>query len=392
MNRPSRVIGFVNAAHFIDHYAMLIFAAAVIIMGPALGMAYSELLPYATPGFVAFGAGSLLTGWLGDRWSRRHMMVIFFIGIGASMIAVGFVNTPLQLGAALLSIGLFASIYHPVGTAMIVSYAETLGREMGINGVFGNLGVASSALVTGIIGQYFGWRWAFIVPGSITMLIGLFFMAMVQHEDRTGARQAAAQARVAKEDMWRVIVALLIVVIAISTTFNAVTVALPKLFAERLSGLTQSPALLGVIAAGVYVFGAMTQYTIGQLLDRHSLKTVSLPLSFVLAPFLYFAAELSNLPLIIAAIGIVMGAFGQVTVNDAMVGKYTSEEWRSRAYAVRYFVGFTAAGVSVGLVAWLYQQGGFATMLHAFAGLCLLTIAAALILPVEIRTPAARSG
>ena len=391
MNSPSRVIGFVNAAHFIDHYAMLIFAAAVIIMGPALGMAYSELLPYATPGFVAFGAGSLVTGWLGDRWSRRHMMVIFFIGIGASMISVGFVSTPLQLGATLLAIGLFASIYHPVGTAMIVSYAEALGREMGINGVFGNLGVASSALVTGVIGQYFGWRWAFILPGSITVLFGLLFAAMVKHEDRTGTKQAAAQARVAKEDMWRVILALLIVVIAISTTFNAVTVALPKLFAERLSGLTQSPALLGVIAAGVYVFGAMTQYTIGQLLDRYTLKAVALPLSFVLAPFMYVAAELSNLPLIIAAIGIVMGAFGQVTVNDAMVGKYTSEEWRSRAYAVRYFVGFTAAGVSVGLVAWLYQQGGFVTMLHAFAGLCLLTIAAAIILPVEIRNTAAPS-
>jgi MFS family permease len=392
MNSPSRVIGFVNTAHFIDHYSMLIFAAAVIVMGPALGMAYSELLPYATPGFVAFGAGSLLTGWLGDRWSRRHMMVIFFLGIGASMIAVGFVNTPLQLGAALLSIGLFASIYHPVGTAMIVSYADALGREMGINGVFGNLGVASSALVTGIVGQYLGWRWSFILPGTITILIGLCFIVMVKHEDRSNVKQAAAQARVAREDMWRVIVALLIVVIAISTTFNAVTVALPKLFAERLSGLTQSPALLGAIAAGVYVFGAMTQYTIGKLLDRYSLKAVSLPLSFVLAPFLYVAAELSNLPLIIAAIGIVMGAFGQVTVNDAMVGKYTSEEWRSRAYAVRYFVGFTAAGVSVGLVAWLYQQGGFVTMLHAFGGLCLLTIAAALILPVEIRTPAAQSS
>ena len=143
MNSPSRVINFVNAAHFIDHYAMLIFAAAVIIMGPALGMAYSELLPYATPGFVAFGAGSLITGWLGDRWSRRHMMVIFFVGIGLAMISVGLVQTPLQLGAALLAIGIFASIYHPVGTAMIVSYADKLGREMGINGVWGNLGVAS---------------------------------------------------------------------------------------------------------------------------------------------------------------------------------------------------------------------------------------------------------
>jgi MFS family permease len=389
MNSPSRVIGFVNAAHFIDHYAMLIFAAAVIIMGPALGMAYSELLPYATPGFIAFGAGSLITGWLGDRWSRRHMMVIFFAGIGVSMIAVGLVQTPLQLGAALLSIGLFASIYHPVGTAMIVSYADKLGREMGLNGVWGNLGVASSALVTGVIGQYFGWRFAFIVPGLVTILVGVTFALSVVHEDRRGSRQAAAQARVAKQDMWRVILALLIVVIAISTTFNAVTVALPKLFAERLADLTKSPALLGAIAACVYVFGAMTQYTIGKLLDRHSLKTVSLPLSFVLAPFLYFAATLSNLPLILVSIGIVMGAFGQVTVNDAMVGKYTSEEWRSRAYAVRYFIGFTAAGASVGLVAWLYQQGGFVTMLHAFAGLCLLVIAAAIILPKEISVPAA---
>jgi MFS family permease len=389
MNSPSRVIFFVNAAHFIDHYAMLIFAAAVIIMGPALGMAYSELLPYATPGFIAFGAGSLLTGWLGDRWSRRHMMVIFFAGIGASMIAVGFVRTPLELGAALLSIGIFASIYHPVGTAMIVSYADRLGREMGLNGVWGNLGVASSALVTGVIGQYFGWRFAFIIPGIVTILIGVAFALTVAHEDRKGAKQAAAQARVAKQDMWRVIAALLIVVIAISTTFNAVTVALPKLFAERLADFTRSPALLGVIAACVYVFGAMTQYTIGKLLDRHSLKTVALPLSFMLAPFLYLAATLSNWPLILVSIGIVMSAFGQVTVNDAMVGKYTSEEWRSRAYAVRYFVGFTAAGASVGLVAWLYERGGFVTMLHAFGALCLLAIAAALILPREITTPAA---
>ena len=308
------------------------------------------------------------------------------------MIAVGFVQTPVQLGAALLSIGVFASIYHPVGTAMIVSYADKLGREMGINGLWGNLGVASSALVTGIVGQYLGWRWAFVMPGVATLIVGALFARHVVHEDRSGFKQAAAQARVAKADMWRVILSLLIVVIAISTTFNAITVALPKLFAERLSDLTRSPALIGVIAASVYVFGAMTQYTVGKMIDRYSLKAVCLPMSFMLAPFLYFAATLSNVSLIVVAIGIIMGLFGQITINDAMVGKYTSEEWRSRAFAVRYFVGFTAAGASVGLVAWLYEQGGFITVLHAFAALCLLVIAAALILPPEIKTPAAQTN
>jgi MFS family permease len=383
MNNPARVIRYVNAAHFIDHYAMLIFAAAVVVMGPALGMSYSELLPYATPAFVAFGAGSLVTGWLGDRWSRRHMMVIFFLGIGASMISVGLVQTPLQLGAALLAIGIFASIYHPVGTAMIVSYADKLGSEMGLNGVWGNLGVASSALVTGVVGQYLGWRWAFVIPGVVTMALGVIFMRTVVHEDRSGHKQAAAQARVATSDMWRVLLSLLIVVIAISTTFNAITVSLPKLFAERLADLTHSPALLGLIAAGVYVFGAMTQYTVGKLIDRHSLKAVFVPLSVLLAPLLYFAATLNNLGLIVVTIGVVIGLFGQVTINDAMVGKYTAEEWRSRAYSVRYFVGFTAAGASVGLVAWLYAQGGFTTMLRAFSALCVLVVVAALILPRE---------
>jgi MFS family permease len=383
MNNPARVIRYVNAAHFIDHYAMLIFAAAVVVMGPALGMSYSELLPYATPAFIAFGAGSLVTGWLGDRWSRRHMMVIFFLGIGASMISVGLVQTPLQLGAALLAIGIFASIYHPVGTAMIVSYADKLGSEMGLNGVWGNLGVASSALVTGVVGQYLGWRWAFVIPGVVTMALGVIFMRTVVHEDRSGHKQAAAQARVAKSDMWRVLLSLLIVVIAISTTFNAITVSLPKLFAERLADLTHSPALLGLIAAGVYVFGAMTQYTVGKLIDRHSLKAVFVPLSVLLAPLLYFAATLNNLGLIVVTIGVVIGLFGQVTINDAMVGKYTAEEWRSRAYSVRYFVGFTAAGASVGLVAWLYAQGGFTTMLRAFSALCVLVVVAALILPRE---------
>jgi len=83
----------------------------------------------------------------------------------------------------------------------------------------------------------------------------------------------------------------------------------------------------------------------------------------------------------------VIGIFGQVTVNDAMIAKYTSDEWRARAYSARYFLGFTAAGLSVGLVSWLYIQGGFTTMLQAFSLLCLMIVVGAVIFPREDSTP-----
>jgi MFS family permease len=180
----------------------------------------------------------------------------------------------------------------------------------------------------------------------------------------------------------------LIAVLAATTTFNAVTVALPKLFAERLSDMTTNPALLGVITAGVYVFGALTQYNVGKLLDRYSFKQIFLIMALFPAPLLYGAAVLNNVPLLVVSIGVVMGMFGLVTVNDAMVGKCTADEWRARAYSVRYFIGFTAAGVAVGLIAVLHEMGGFALTLKVFSALCLFIIVAALVFPPELRKQA----
>jgi MFS family permease len=388
VNDPRTVIQFVNLAHFLDHYAMLVFAAAVVVMAPLFGMTYSELLPYATPGFIAFGAGSLGTGWLGDRWSRRHMLAIFFFGLGLSLLATSVARTPEQLGLALLAVGAFASIYHPVGTAMLVAYADEVGREVGINGVWGNLGVASAALATGILTQYFGWQVAFIVPGVVALAIGCVFMRVVANEKRVASSGGLSAARVPREAMKRVILALAVTIVASSTTFNAITVALPKLFAERLATWTQSTAWIGFIAATVYVFGALAQYTIGRLIDRHSLKTVFLPMAFILAPLLLAAAHATGAVLIVISIGIVIGIFGQVTINDAMVAKYTSDQWRARAFAARYFLGFTAAGASVAMVAWLHDRGGFQLMLQAFGTLCVLVIVGAFIFPSDRTTPA----
>jgi MFS family permease len=70
-------IGFLNWAHALDHFVMLIYPTVVIQLQLTYGRSYSELIALSTASFIAFGLFSLPAGWLADRWSRRNMMVAF---------------------------------------------------------------------------------------------------------------------------------------------------------------------------------------------------------------------------------------------------------------------------------------------------------------------------
>ena len=78
---------------------------------------YHELIELWTLGAFLVGLGALPAGWLGDRWSASGMMVIYFMGLGISGIVCGLLDTSSALLVGLASIGLFSSIYHPVGIA-----------------------------------------------------------------------------------------------------------------------------------------------------------------------------------------------------------------------------------------------------------------------------------
>jgi len=376
MSYSAKSILFINISHLIDHYAMLIFATAVLFMASHFGLTYSELLPYATPGFVAFGACSLIAGWLGDKWRRDYMLVIFLFGIGASLILTSLARTPYQLSAALLLVGVFASIYHPVGTAMLVASSRKIGRDVGINGVWGNFGVASSALFTSMLSELFSWRVAFAVPGLLSIVIGA---ALLAHSLKAGEKSGSFSSRstaplVSKSAMRRVVLCLAITLVASSTTFNAITVSMPKLISDKSLQIDENGPYLGLIVSGIYLFGALAQFLIGRLLDRFSLRNVFVPLSLIVVTTFVLGSFLSGPWFLVIAALISMAVFGQVTINDAIVAKYTSDEWRSRAYAARYFVGFSAAGASVGIVSYFYTAGGFNSLLIFLGVLCTLML------------------
>src|SRR5438067_6592618 len=137
-----RTIAFINWAHALDHFVLLIFPTIVIGLELVYQRPYAELIALSTSAFVAFGVFSLPAGWLADRWSRRNMMVLFYVGCGCSLLAAGLAPNLTMLAVALCALGMFAAIYHPVGTAMVVEAATRRGRTLAFNGVCGNLGAA----------------------------------------------------------------------------------------------------------------------------------------------------------------------------------------------------------------------------------------------------------
>src|SRR6187402_3012245 len=164
-----RTIAFLNWAHAIDHYVLLIFPTVVLSLEAVHGRSYAELIALSTPCFVAFGVFSLPAGWLADRWSRRNMMVLFYAGCGLSLVAAALAPNLIGLAIALFALGVFAAIYHPVGTAMLIEQATLRGRSLAFNGVCGNVGAALAAGVTALLAAAFGWRAAFLVPGVICL-------------------------------------------------------------------------------------------------------------------------------------------------------------------------------------------------------------------------------
>ena len=381
MAASRRIIGFINVGHMIDHMFMLIFPTAVLSMQSTFARPYSELIALALGGFIAFGAGSFPAGWLGDRWSRRNMMAIFFFGIGAATFATGLVQTTRQLAIGLAVIGLFASIYHPVGTAMLVSHAERVGREIGINGVWGNLGVAFAALITGGISQWFGWRYAFILLGASAVVVGAFYVALVPAEANQTKTRSAAHGTFPRAVVVRAFLVLALVTLAGGVVFNATTVALPKLIDERLPQLGGSTFGVGVLVSAVYVVGAMSQLVMGWIIDRQPLKVGFLAIAVFQAPLLAAAAFSSGWPMVFVAVAMIFTIFGQVTFNDGMVARYANSDWRARVYAVRYLLSFGVSAVAIPLVAFIHAHGGFTALLEVLSLCSLLVLLGAVLFP-----------
>jgi MFS family permease len=338
------------------------------------------------------------------------MMSVFFIGIGLTAIATSFSQTPLQIGIGLFVTGMFAAIYHPVGLAIVTLKWKNTGMRIAMNGVWGNLGVASAALLTGYMIDHGGWRMAFVVPGIFSIIMGFAYMSLRWHsiragedEPKTGAGAAPAASAAYRALLIRVSAIVFLTTAVSSVIFQSTTFALPKIFDERLQGLAANLAawldgvgsagqsdvatVIGSLAFVVFAVASIAQLIVGSMLDRHGPRVVFMTVAVIQIIFFTAMPGLTDGVALAVAFGFMLGAFGQIPINDYMIGKTASGAYRARIYGVRYVVSFTALAVSLPLIAFVYQNWGFDTLFRILTGTAVIILAAVAALPKQLPTP-----
>ena len=390
---------FLNIGHFLDHFFILIFAtAAALSLTNEWQLSYAELIPYSMAGFIAFGLFSLPSGWLADKWSREGMMFVFFIGIGLTSIGVSTAKSPFEIAVWLFAVGIFASIYHPVGLALIAKGGRNMGMDIAVNGVWGNMGVGFAAFITGIMIDQIGWRSAFWFPGVLSVLIGVAYFfnqkenilvklkedkientKKINIENTTNSHQI-------RNLIFRVSIVVFFTTAISSIIFQGTTFAIPKIFEERLSGITSSASVLGSLALFVFAIASFAQIIVGKLLDKIGPKKVFLIVAVIqLIFFMLFVGKYNWLALFIALM-FMLGAFGQIPINDYMIGKMAKSDFRARVYAVRYVISFAVWVVVVPLISFVHLNYGFDYLFYILA-ICALSIFIAVItLPQKLPT------
>ena len=381
---------FLNAGHFLDHYLMLVFASvAAFHLTTEWRMEYHQLIPYATPGLVAFGLCAIPAGWLADKWSRPAMMSIFFIGIGASAIFTSFTNTPFGMAVGLTLTGIFAAIYHPVGIAMVVQGRKKMGMPLAVNGIFGNMGVASAALITGLLIDNLGWRSAFYIPGIVSILIGLLYWRFERRPEgdtldsdetqKSSVEATALSSKVVK----RIFIIVLIVTMFGGLIFQSTTFALPKIFEERLQDLAGTASLVGFYTFLVFSIAAIAQLLVGYLLDKYEARTILLWIAAMQAALFAIMLNLTGLPALIVAVAFMLFVFGEIPITDVLVGKIVGSEWRSRAYALTYLIGFSVSAAAIPMIAVIHEDWGFNSLFMLLSLFAFLIVIAAWFLPAN---------
>ena len=360
---------FLNIGHLLDHFMMLIFAKAAYDSGRYFGLQYDEMIIYGTLGMILFGAAAPLAGFLSDKYGRMTLMIIYHFGIGISAILASLSSSTFQLAMSLALIGFFASIYHPVGIAMLLQRPGVVGLRMGINGVWGNMGIAVAPIITGILLLYGDWRLTFMVPGIICIIFGILFFINITSNENSDNKENDNHN---KSDQFTPKWQQALFALALSTAsggfiFGAMSFLLPRYFEIHLNELSTNVAVTGVLAGIVFACASFAQVAVGWLIDRISPRLVLFWIASGQILFIFLASKFENLSLFFLSIAAMCFIFGQIPIIDTILVRYVPDIWRSKVLSAKFLLNLCIAASVLPISSSLLKNGYDLQMIFSLA-------------------------
>jgi MFS family permease len=166
--------------------------------------------------------------------------------------------------------------------------------------------------------------------------------------------------------------------------FNFTTNGNGQLLAERLRGLIDDPATLGLLLAVVYAVASLAQLVVGKLIDRYPLKWVYLPTVAMQVPFFALAAASEGWLSYAAVLAFMIFVFGAIPFVDAMIVQYVDDRYRSRVAGIRLAIAFGVSSLAVYLLGPTVKAGGFGMLLTVMAALSTFTALCVTMLPGRV--------
>jgi MFS family permease len=373
-NQERAILRATGYGHFLSHFNMLVFPALALPLSQYFRLDLASTFDLGFWMYLLFGITALPWGMLADRIGSRPLLTVFFLGSGCAGLAAAFSDTHSNFQLALVGIGLFSGIYHPVGLGWIAIRLPHTARAMAINGIFGSLGLAMGPVLAGLINWFFGFQAVYFCLGILN-LTGIFFLQQIQ-DDRQGqthhaynSQQPAFQNQ-KKSAAWKEFLLLLICMMLGGVVYRGTTVTLPALFELNLpavvitvNNLFQkieiSSNVIATITIGcIYLAGMYGQYMGGRFGERFDLRYGYLGFHLFSIPFAFFIGMATNTPLIFLAAFHSFFLLGMQPLENTLVAKLTPAWMRSSAYGMKFILTFGVGAGAVKLIKSIEQAWG----------------------------------
>jgi len=390
-----RVLLITCPAHFFCHFFILVFPAVAMPMTATLGMPIEDVVKLSFFMYLCYGLFALPVGIAVDHWQAKGMLVIGMALMGLGLLFAGLFPRPGVMYSSLALVGMGASVYHPAGLALISRTVRQRGYALGINGVFGNLGIASAPLVTGVLTWLYSWQTAFVILGAVAVVSGAALSTLQVDETvvDTPTRRPPDGGELVK---YFLILCAALVFAGIAYRGNMLLLpAYLELktsffhdFISRFSFLkTHGTATLAatVLTSLVLLTGIFGQMFGGRLADKMDLRRAYLLVHAASFPFILAMAFATNYALAVCAAVYIFFSLGMQPIENSLIAALTPNRWRSTSYAVKFILNFGVGSSAVYLIAPIKRAFSLGTVYVFLSGATLLLVACVVVLVVASR-------